>query len=133
MKKTAIQPLPDPFAPFALSPGIAYGDLLFISGQAALDAQGRIVGEGDFIAQAECAFGNLARVLETAGASLDDVLKVTLFVTDMACFPDVVALRKRFFRPPYPADSIVQVSALALPGLLFEIEAIAARPRQADH
>ncbi|OOE09774.1 RidA family protein [Pseudomonas phenolilytica] len=60
------------------------------------------------------------------------MLKVTLFVTDMACFPDVVALRKRFFRPPYPADSIVQVSALALPGLLFEIEAIAARPRQAD-
>ncbi|MFQ7901099.1 RidA family protein [Stutzerimonas degradans] len=60
------------------------------------------------------------------------MLKVTLFVTDMACFPDVVALRKRFFRPPYPADSIVQVSALALPGLLFEIEAIAAHPRQAD-
>ena len=48
------------------------------------------------------------------------MLKVTLFVTDMACFPDVVALRKRFFRPPYPADSIVQVSALALPGLLFD-------------
>jgi len=49
LTKTAIQPLPDPFASFALSPGIAYGDLLFISGQAALDPQGRIVGEGDFM------------------------------------------------------------------------------------
>ncbi|CDZ93282.1 RidA family protein [Pseudomonas saudiphocaensis] len=129
MKKTLIQPLPDPFEPFALSPGIAYGDLLFISGQAALDPQGQIVGAGDFMAQAECAFGNLQRVLETAGAGLEDVLKVTIFVTDMTYFPEVVALRKRFFRPPYPADSIVQVSALALPELMFEIEAIAARPK----
>ncbi|WP_153899435.1 RidA family protein [Pseudomonas aeruginosa] len=53
MKKILIQPLPEPFA---LSPGIAYGDLLFISGQAALDPQGLIIGAGDFMAQAECAF-----------------------------------------------------------------------------
>ncbi|KRW60949.1 RidA family protein [Pseudomonas sp. TTU2014-080ASC] len=129
MTKQLVQPLPDPFEPFALSPGIAFGDLLFVSGQAAMNPQGEIVGVGNFMAQAECAFENLKRVLETGGSSLDQVLKVTIFVTDMAYFPDVVELRKRYFSPPYPADSIVQVSALALPELMFEIEAIAARPR----
>jgi 2-iminobutanoate/2-iminopropanoate deaminase len=118
---------PDPFEPFALSQGIAVGDWLFISGQAALDEQGAIVGEGDFLAQAECAFGNLQRVLQAAGSDLHDVVKVTIFMTDISRFAEVVELRKRFFSAPYPADSIVEVKALALPQLQFEIEAIAVR------
>lgn len=117
----------DPFEPFALSQAIAVGDWLFVSGQAALDAQGQVVGAGDFQCQAECAFTNLSQVLEAAGSSLRDVVKVTVFVTDMAHFPAVVELRRRFFLPPYPADSIVEVQALALPELMFEIEAIAVR------
>lgn len=117
----------DPFEPFALSQAIALGDWLFVSGQAALDAQGRVVAAGDFLRQAECAFGNLEQVLQAGGASLDDVVKVTLFLTNMEHFPDVVELRRRYFRPPYPADSIVEVKALALPDLMFEIEAIAVR------
>lgn len=129
MIKQLVQPLPDPFEAFALSPAIAFGDLLFVSGQGALNAQGEIVGVDDFMAQAECAFANLQRVLAAGGSGLEHVLKVTIFVTDMAYFPEVVALRKRYFSRPYPADSIVQVSALALPEMLFEIEAIAARPR----
>lgn len=117
----------DPFEPFALSQGIALGDWMFISGQAALDEQGAVVAAGDFMRQAEHAFGNLDRVLQAADASLADVLKVTIFLTDMRHFPDVVELRRRFFSEPYPADSIVEVKALALPELLFEIEAIAVR------
>lgn len=117
----------DPFEPFALSQAIAVGEWLFVSGQAALDAQGHVVGAGDFLRQAECAFSNLGQVLQAGGASLDDVVKVTLFLTDMRHFPEVVELRRRFFRPPYPADSIVEVKALALPDLMFEIEAIAVR------
>jgi len=116
----------DPFEPFALSQAIALGDWLFVSGQAALDAQGNVIGAGDFVRQAKCAFANLQQVLQ-AGASLDDVVKVTLFLTDMGHFPDVVELRRRYFHPPYPADSIVEVKALALPDLMFEIEAIAVR------
>lgn len=117
----------DPFEPFALSQAIALGNWLFVSGQAALDAQGNVIGAGDFVRQAECAFSNLQQVLQAGGASLDDVIKVTLFLTDMGHFPEVVELRRRYFRPPYPADSIVEVKALALPDLMFEIEAIAVR------
>lgn len=116
---------PDPFESFALSQAIAVGGWLFVSGQAAMDLQGAVVGQGDFRQQAEYAFANLEQVLKAGGSGLEDVVKVTLFLTDMRHFPEVVALRRRFFRPPYPADSIVEVKALALPGLMFEIEAIA--------
>ena len=116
---------PDPYEPFLLSQGIRLGDLLFISGQAGYDDEGRIV-EGGFHAQAERAFLNLARALEAGGSSLQHTVKVTIFVTDMSNFPTVVDLRRRFFTPPYPADSIVEVKALYTPEAMFEIEAIAA-------
>ena len=116
---------PDPLEPYYLSQGFRVGDLLIVSGQAALDEHGAIVGVGDFDAQAEQTFRNLARVLEAGGASLDRVVKVTIFLTDMGNFPKIVELRKRWFSAPYPADTIVEVTALALPELEIEIEAIA--------
>lgn len=122
-----VQTDPDPFERFALSQAISVGDWLFVSGQAAIDTHGIIIGKDDFKQQAECAFENLEKVLKAGGSSLLDVVKVTLFLTDMRYFPEVIELRRRFFRPPYPADSIVEVKALALPELMFEIEAIAVR------
>ena len=83
------------------------------------------MGVGDFDAQAEQVFRNLRRVLEAGGSSLDRVVKVTIFLTDMANFPKIVELRGKWFTPPYPADTIVEVTALALPELELEIEAIA--------
>ena len=100
---------PDPYEPFRLSQGFRVGDLLFISGQAAIDEQGQVVGAGDFDAQAEQTFSNLRRVLEAGGSSLDRVVKVTIFLTDMANFPKVVDLRGKWFSHPYPADTIVEV------------------------
>ena len=108
-----------------ISQGFRVGDLVIVSGQAAVDDQGQVVGPGDFGAQARHAVGNLRRVLEAAGSSLDQVIKVTIFVTDMAHFPEVVELRREVFTPPYPADTICEVRALAYPELMFEIEAIA--------
>ena len=70
-------------------------------------------------------FRNLQRVLEAGGSSLDRVVKVTIFLTDMGNFSKIVELRGKWFTPPYPADTIVEVSALALPELEIEIEAIA--------
>lgn len=122
-----IQTHPDPFEPFALSQAIAVDDWIFVSGQAALDGNGQIVGGGDFRQQACAAFENLCAVLKAANTGLEDVVKVTIFMTDMRYFPDVVELRKQYFTPPYPADSIVEVKALAMPELMFEIEAIAIR------
>ena len=116
---------PDPYEPFRLSQGFRVDDLVIVSGQAAIDEHGQLVGVGDFDAQAEQTFRNLQRVLEAGGSSLDRVVKVTIFLTDMANFPKIVELRERWFTSPYPADSIVQVVALALPELEIEIEAIA--------
>jgi reactive intermediate/imine deaminase len=116
---------PDPYEPFRLALGYRVGDLLFISGQAAIDENAQIVGVGDFDAQAEQTFRNLERVLRAGGSTLENVVKVTIFVTDMANFPKIVELRGKWFTPPYPADTIVEVSSLAFPDLMIEIEAIA--------
>jgi reactive intermediate/imine deaminase len=116
---------PDPYEPFRLSQAFRVGDLVIVSGQAAIDQDGHIVGVGDFDAQAEQVFRNLARVLAAAGSGLDRVVKVTIYLTDMGNFPKIVELRGKWFTAPYPADTIVEVSSLALPGLEIEIEAIA--------
>ncbi len=116
---------PDPYEPFRLSQGFRVGELLFVSGQAAIDESGSIVGIGDFDAQAEQTFRNLQRVLVAGGSDLEHVVKVTIYLTDMANFSKIVELRGRWFAPPWPADTIVEVSALALPELEIEIEAIA--------
>ncbi len=115
---------PDPYAPYLLSQAIRVDRLLFVSGQAGYDDSGKIV-PGDFLAQGRQAFANLRRALEAGGSGLDRVVKVTIFVTDMADFSDVVALRREFFSDPYPADTIAQVSALYDPAVRIEIEAIA--------
>jgi 2-iminobutanoate/2-iminopropanoate deaminase len=116
---------PDPYAPYLLSQGIRYGNLLFVSGQAGAGDDGRIV-PGGFRAQGEQAFANLRRALEAGGSSLDQVIKVTIFVTDMGHFQEVVELRRRFFSAPYPADTIAEIKALYDPAAMIEIEAIAA-------
>lgn len=116
---------PDPYEPFRLAQGYRVGDLLFISGQTAIDERGELVGGDDFDAQAEQTFRNLERVLEAGGSSLTNVVKVTIFLRDMKNFEKIVELRGRWFTPPYPADTIVEVSSLAFPELLIEIEAIA--------
>jgi 2-iminobutanoate/2-iminopropanoate deaminase len=116
---------PDPYEPFRLSQGMRVDGLLFVSGQAALAEDGTLVGGDDFDLQAEQTFRNLQRVLEAGGSSLEQVVKVTIYLTDMSNFQRIVELRERWFTPPWPADTIVEVSALALPELQIEIEAIA--------
>jgi 2-iminobutanoate/2-iminopropanoate deaminase len=116
---------PDIYEPFLLSQGIKFGNLLFISGQAGAGDDGKIV-DGGFRAQGEQAFANLRRALEAGGSSLDDVVKVTIFVTDMNNFAEVVELRRKFFSAPYPADTIAEITALYDSKALIEIEAIAA-------
>ena len=117
---------PDPYAPYLLSQGIRAGELLFVSGQVGIDEAGELVSLDDFETQADQAFRNLGRVLEAGGSSLERVVKVTIFLTDMAAnFPKVVELRRRWFTPPYPADTIVEVRSLYRPEVMLEIEAIA--------
>lgn len=116
---------PDPYKPFRLSQGFRAGELLFISGQAAIDDDGNIVAPGDFDTQARQAFANLERALKAGGSSLGNVVKVTIFLTDMSNFNKIVELRGKYFAPPYPADTIVEVRSLYSKEALIEIEAIA--------
>ena len=123
---------PDPYEPFRLAQGYRAGDLLFISGQAAIDSGGKIVGIGDFDAQAKQAFENLDRVLRAGGSSLKNVIKVTIFLTDMAYFGRIVELRGQWFTAPYPADTIVEVRSLYSPDAMIEIEAVAVADAAAE-
>lgn len=125
MKLQRIVTKPDPYEAFRLAQGYRVGDLLFISGQAGYDDAGKIAAPGDFDAQAKQAFANLERALRAGGSSLRNVVKVTIFLTDMSNFPKIVELRGRYFSPPYPADTIVEVTSLYSKDAMIEIEAIA--------
>jgi 2-iminobutanoate/2-iminopropanoate deaminase len=116
---------PDPLGEYAISPGWKAGGLLFLSGQAAIDEQGATIGVGDFDAQLEATFAAIDRVLAAGGSDRTRIIKVTIYLTDMANFPAIVAARRRYFTPPWPADTVVEVRALALPELMVEIDAIA--------
>ena len=116
---------PDPLAPYAISPAWRVGDVLFLSGQAAIDEHGAIVGAGDFDAQLEQTFANIDRVLTAGGSDRSRIVKVTIYLTDMGHFPKIVEARRRYFTEPYPADTIVEVRALALPELMVEIDVVA--------
>jgi enamine deaminase RidA (YjgF/YER057c/UK114 family) len=120
-------------APDGVRPGTGYshgvgaiGRLVAIAGQVAMDEQGELVGAADPTAQAERVFENLRRVLAAAGASFSDVIKLGIFVTDIAILPAVREVRDRYVdcsRPP--ASTAVQVASLFRPGYLLEVEALA--------
>lgn len=102
------------------------GTPVFISGQVALDGEGKLVGEGDAAAQTEQVFKNLRSVVEACGGTMDDIVKITVFVTDPAYRPAIAAARQKHFREgQFPASTYLVVSALAVPQLLVEIEAVA--------
>ena len=126
MAKTVINP-PQMAAPNGYSYAIKKsGTPVFISGQVALDGAGKIVGENDAAAQTEQVFQNLRTVVEACGGTLDDVVKLTIFVTDPSYRPAVAAARLKWFKEgQWPASTYLVVSALAVPTMLVEIEAIA--------
>lgn len=125
MQISQIKITPDTYAPFRLAQGHRVGDLLFISGQTALNDQGELIGIGNFDMQADKAFENLEKVLKAGGSSLKNVVKVTILLRDMGNFNKIVALRGKYFSAPYPADTIMEVSSLFSPDALIEIEAVA--------
>ena len=126
MSKTVINP-PELAPPVGYSHAIRKkGTPVFLAGQVALDRDGKVVGEKDVAAQTEPAFANVKAVVEAAGGTLADVVKITIYVTDAAVRPAVAAVRKRWFPDGvFPASTYVVVSGLAIPELLVEIDAIA--------
>jgi 2-iminobutanoate/2-iminopropanoate deaminase len=100
------------------------GDLLFVSGCVPVDADGRLV-PGDVVAQARQVFANVGAVLAAAGATFADVVKVTVFLTDVDDRPLINAVRQEVFGATRPASTLVEVSRLAIEGAKIEVEAIA--------
>ena len=119
---------PDWYEPYRISLAVRANGLIFVSGQAGIDETGRTVGPGDVEAQARQAFANLATVLGEAGATLADVVKVTIMVTDMSSLDVIIKLRGEYFAEPYPADTLLRVAGLAQSDWLIEIDAIALDP-----
>jgi reactive intermediate/imine deaminase len=104
------------------------GPLLFISGQIAVDGDGKVVGKGDVKKQAIHVLENIKTILQANNATLTDILKLTVFVTDMRYLADLTDIRNQYFPSDGPASTMVAISHLALPDLLIEIDAIAVCP-----
>jgi 2-iminobutanoate/2-iminopropanoate deaminase len=104
------------------------GDLLFVSGFVPVDGEGRLVGGDDVAAQTRQVFANLGAVLAAAGTTFADVVKVTVYLTDISDRVRINPVRQEFFGATRPASTLVEVSALAVPGAKLEIEAVALVP-----
>lgn len=101
------------------------GRTLYVSGQIALDQAGAVIGKGDLKAQTRQVFENLKAALAASGATFDNVVKITVFMTDASEIQTFREVRARYFTKEVPASSLVQVVRLARPELMIEIEAVA--------
>jgi enamine deaminase RidA (YjgF/YER057c/UK114 family) len=129
-RKTATNPpgVPAPIRPYYSNcVRVSAGPLLFVAGQVGLDAAGRLAGDGA-AAQAEQALRNIEVILGAHGATMADVVKVVVYVTDITYLDEITPVRLRYFPHEGPASTIVEVSALAFPTLKVEIEAVATAP-----
>ncbi len=104
------------------------GELLFVSGIVPVDEQRELVGGDDVVAQARGVFANMADVLAAAGCTFADVVKVTVFLTDVDDRPLVNPVRQEVFGEARPASTLVEVSALVIPGARIEVECVALVP-----
>jgi 2-iminobutanoate/2-iminopropanoate deaminase len=120
--------LAEPIGPF--TDGVEAGGFLYVAGQLSLDVNGDLVGAGDVVRQTEQVLDNVGEVLRAAGATFDDVVRVGVYLRNMADRPAVNTVRRRYFGDALPVATAVEVSALALPEALVEIEAVALLPRR---
>jgi reactive intermediate/imine deaminase len=107
---------------------VRWGDLLFVSGLAPLDREGRLVGGESAAAQCGQILENMKLILETAGASFGDVLRVTVYLTDVDDRTLINPVRRAYFGDARPASTLIEVARLAIPGMKVEIEAVVGLP-----
>ena len=108
-----------------------WGELLFVSCQAAVDERGNVVSPGDCAAQSEFIMRNIKTILEVAGSDMGRVVKITCFLTRTEDYPAYNSVRRKWFASGPPASSTVIVAALVRPELVVEVEAIAVVPARA--
>jgi reactive intermediate/imine deaminase len=113
-------------APAAIGPysqAVRHGEVVYLSGQIPLEPASMQLVEGDIAAQAHRVFRNLRAVCEAAGAGLDDIVKLTIYMTDLGHFAQVNETMAEYFTEPYPARATVEVAGLPL-GAEIEVEAV---------
>lgn len=123
-------PIHTELAPAAIGPysqAVRSGNLVFLSGQTPLDPATGVLVEGDISVQARRAFDNIKAVCEAAGGSMDDIVRVGLYLTDLGQFAAVNAVMAEYFQMPYPARSTIEVPALPK-GADFEVDAVLVLP-----
>ena len=123
---TISTPEAKPVANYKMATRMEGGRLLYISGQVAWDSGGNIVGKGDVRAQARQAFENLRGVLQAAGGDVQNLMKITTYITKLEDFPAVAEARSATFSGELPASTLIVVKALFHPDFLVEVEGVAA-------
>ena len=118
-----VKGLPEPISHY--SDVVRAGNTVYVSGCAAIDADGRLVGAGDVTAQTRKTLDNIVLCLAAAGATLDDVVKVTVYLKNVDDRRAVNEVRKAYFKNSKPASTLIEISRFALDGMLIEIEAVA--------
>jgi len=125
-REIRIDGLADPISHY--TDAVVAGDLLFVSGLVGVDRHGALVGGDDVADQARQVFANMREVLDEAGCRFEDVVKVTVYLTDVDDRPKINPVRQEVFGDARPASTLVEVSRLAVPGAKVEIEAVALIP-----
>jgi 2-iminobutanoate/2-iminopropanoate deaminase len=125
-REIRVDGLAEPISHF--TDAVQAGGLLFVSGIVAVDGEGRLVGGEDVVAQTRQVFENMRAVLTAAGCGFDDVVKVTVFLTDVDDRPLINRVRQEVFGASRPASTLVEVSRLAVEGAKVEVEAVALVP-----
>lgn len=127
MTRNPITPsdMPTPIGPFSY--GVLDDRTIYVSGALGVDDTWKVVGKGDVAVQTERAIEIVGKTLKAAGSSLDEVLKMNVYLVNAGDYRAMNEVRKRLFRPPYPASTVVVVKELVLPEALVEVEVIAGR------
>jgi enamine deaminase RidA (YjgF/YER057c/UK114 family) len=127
MPRNAFNPdgLPTPRGSYSLVNVAQPGRMVFIAGQTASDHEGNVVGVGDARAQTRYILGKIQRAVEAAGGTMNDIVAMNVFTTDVRNHRDINEARREVLGANFPTSTMVQVVALSRPGLLLEINAIA--------
>jgi len=107
------------------SHAIRIDNTIYVAGQVARDEEGNLVGKDDMVAQTERAYENLQRVLKAAGASIPDIVKLTIYCRDLDSFAKTGEIRRKYFGNHFPATTAVEINRLMNPNFLIEVEATA--------
>lgn len=124
MRKIITPAVPEP-PPGSFSNCLVVGDTVYVSGQHAGAPGGGILGDGSMLDQTRQALKKIKAIVEAAGATMADIVKLTVYVTDISKRAEVSAARREFFSGDFPCSTLVGITALAAPGLLVEVDATA--------